>query len=82
MKNIIKKVTSRKFIVTAVIITGGLATAFKGSSNEKLQITGYIMAAVAAIVYMIIEGNIDKTSVANETAKAIEGIEIIESEDN
>lgn len=76
---IIKKITSRKFIVTAVIIVAGLAAAFKESGNEKVQIAGCVMAGVASIVYMVIEGTVDKASVQTETKNildAVEGIEI------
>lgn len=83
MNKIINKVTSRKFVVTAVVIIAGLAAAFKDSSNEKVQIAGYVMAGVAAIAYAVIEGTIDKESVkssASEAIKGIEGIEIKEIE--
>lgn len=80
MKKVLNKITSRKFIVTAVIIISGLAAAFKSSHNEKVQIIGCVMAAMAGIAYMVIEGTIDKTSVGDAATKAINGIQTIESE--
>lgn len=78
MNKLVNKITSRKFIVTAVIIVAGLAAAFKDSANEKVQIAGYVMAAVAAISYSVIEGTVDKASVKSNVTEAIKGIEGIE----
>ena len=88
MDKIIKKITSRKFIVTVVIIAAGIGAALKSANNEKVQIAGYVIAGAAAVAYMAIEGTVDKASVQSETKNvidAIEGIEIaaeeIETED-
>lgn len=50
MKDIVRKITSRKFVLTVVIVVAGLATAFKTVNNEKVQIVGCVMAAMAAII--------------------------------
>lgn len=79
MNKIVKKITSRKFIVTAAIIVAGIGAALKSANNEKVQIAGYVIAGVAAIAYMAIEGTVDKASVQAETKNvldAVEGIEI------
>lgn len=77
MKDIVRKITSRKFVLTVVIVVAGLATAFKAVDNEKVQIAGCVMAAVATIVYSIVEGTVDKASVADTTIDCIEAIEAI-----
>lgn len=79
MKNIVKKVTSRKFIITVVIIAAGIGAALKSANNEKVQIAGYVIAGAAAVAYMVIEGTVDKAAVQTETKNildAVEGIEI------
>lgn len=88
MKNILKKITSRKFIVTVAIIAAGIGAALKSANNEKVQIAGYVIAGVAAVAYMVIEGTVDKASVQAETKNvldAVEGIEVnseeLETED-
>lgn len=83
MDKIIKKVTSRKFIVTVVIIAAGIGAALKSANNEKVQIAGYVIAGAAAVAYMAIEGTVDKASVQSETKKvidAVEGVELIAQE--
>lgn len=79
MKNIAKKITSRKFIVTVVVIAAGIGAALKSANNEKVQIAGYVIAGAAAVSYMVIEGTVDKAAVQTETKNildAVEGIEI------
>lgn len=79
MDKIIKKITSRKFIVTVVIIAAGIGAALKSANNEKVQIAGYVIAGTAAVAYMVIEGTVDKAAVQTETKNvldAVEGIEI------
>lgn len=83
MKGIIKKITSRKFLVTIAIIAAGIGAALKSANNEKVQIAGYVIAGGAAIAYMAIEGTVDKASVQAETKNvldAVEGIEISSEE--
>ncbi len=78
MDKIIKKITSRKFIVTAVIIAAGIGAALKSANNEKVQIAGYVIAGVAAVAYMVIEGTVDKASVQAETKNVLDSVEGIE----
>lgn len=78
MDKIVKKITSRKFIVTVVIIAAGIGTALKSANNEKVQIAGYVIAGAAAVAYMAIEGTVDKASVQSETQKVIDAVESTE----
>ncbi len=78
MKNILKKITSRKFIITAVIVVAGIGAALKSADNEKVQIAGFVIAGVAAVVYQAIEGSIDKASVQTETKKMLDAVEDVE----
>lgn len=83
MDKIIRKITSRKFIVTVVIIAAGIGAALKSANNDKVQIAGFVIAGVAAIAYQVIEGSIDKASVQTETKKvidAVEGVEVVAEE--
>ena len=75
MDKIIKKITSRKFIVTVVIIAAGIGAALKSANNEKVQIAGYVIAGTAAVVYMAIEGTVDKAAVQTETKNVLNAFE-------
>lgn len=79
MDKVIKKVTSRKFIVTVVIVAAGIGAALKSANNEKVQIAGYVIAGTAAVAYMAIEGTVDKASVQAEAKNVLDAVEGIES---
>ena len=66
-KNILEKLTSRKFIVTAITAIAGIVTLIIGE-NEVVQIVaGAAMTIVPTIVYCIMEGAIDAQSVKTIT---------------
>jgi hypothetical protein len=81
-KEFVAKITSRKFLLALVGVISGLATAFSGINNEKIKITGYTLAGLSAITYMIIEGRVDVKSVANTVVSTVEKIETVKREDN
>lgn len=62
-ENLIKKLTSRKFIVTIITAITGIITMIIGD-NELVQIiSGAAMTIVPTIVYCVTEGVIDAKSV-------------------
>ena len=62
-KNILEKLTSRKFIVTVITAIAGIITMIIGE-NEVVQIVaGAAMTVVPTIVYCLMEGTIDAKSV-------------------
>ena len=66
-KSILEKLTSRKFIVTAITAIAGIITLIIGE-NEMVQIVaGALMTIVPTIVYCIMEGTIDAKSVKTIT---------------
>ena len=67
MKNFIKKLTSRKFIVTAISAIAGIVTLFVGE-NEIVQIVASaLMIVIPTIVYCITEGVLDSKSLKTIT---------------
>ena len=74
-KNILEKLTSRKFIVTAITAIAGIITAIIGENETVQIIVGAAMTIIPTIVYCIMEGVIDAKSVktiADATADAAE----------
>ena len=74
-KNILEKLTSRKFIVTAITAIAGVITAIIGENETVQIIAGAAMTIIPTIVYCIMEGVIDAKSVktiAEATADAAE----------
>ena len=74
-KNILEKLTSRKFIVTAITAIAGIVTLIIGE-NEVVQIVaGAAMTIVPTIVYCIMEGTIDAKSVKTITEVTVDAAE-------
>lgn len=74
-KNILEKLTSRKFIVTAISAIAGIITLIIGESEVVQVIAGAAMTIVPAIVYCIMEGVIDAKSVKTITDATVEAAE-------
>lgn len=74
-EQLIKKLTSRKFILAAITAIAGLITLIVGDNVIVQTIAGAAMTIVPTIVYCIMEGKIDAASVktiTNATADAAE----------
>lgn len=59
---LIKKLTSRKFIVTVITAITGIITMFIGENEMVQTVAGAAMAIVPTIVYCFMEGTIDAKS--------------------
>ena len=75
MKNFIKKITSRKFIVTAISAIAGVVTLFVGNNAVVETIASALMIVVPTIVYCITEGVLDKESIKTITEVAVDTAE-------
>lgn len=75
--NKIENIFSRKFILTATLVIGGIATGLKSVDNPSVQIAGVIIACAAGVVYTIVEGKIDAVAIAGEVEESIAEIEKI-----
>lgn len=74
-RNILNKLTSRKFIVTAITAIAGIVTMIIGE-NEMVQIiAGAAMTIVPTIVYCIMEGVVDAKSVKTITEATVDAAE-------
>jgi len=62
-QDLIRKLTSRKFIISAISALAGIVTIIFGHGQEVNVIAGALMTIVPALVYCIMEGKIDAASV-------------------
>ena len=67
---IIKKLTSRKFIVSVITLIAGVVTMIIGHEHEVTTIAGALMSIVPAVVYCVMEGVVDAASVKTITDAA------------
>lgn len=73
--NFVKKLTSRKFIVTAISTIAGLVTLFVGNSEVVQIIASAAMIVIPTIVYCITEGVIDAQNVKTITDAVVDTAE-------
>lgn len=58
-KSVLEKLTSRKFITTAITMLVGIITMCIGENAVVQSIAGALMTIIPTIVYCIVEGRID-----------------------
>lgn len=74
-RNILNKLTSRKFIVTAITAIAGIVTLIIGENEVVQIIAGAAMTIVPTIVYCIMEGMVDAKSVKTITEATVDAAE-------
>lgn len=80
--NIIKKITSRKFIIAVITSIVGIITLFVGDNEAVNVIAGAAMTIIPTIVYCIVEGVIDAKSVETITDATVDAAEKLGADDS
>lgn len=65
--NIIRKITSRKFLVALITLVAGVVTMVVGDNETVSVIAGAAMTIVPTVAYCIVEGKIDAKSLETIT---------------
>lgn len=73
--DLVRKLTSRKFIVSLITVIAGIVTLIIGENAIVQIIAGAAMTIIPTIVYCIMEGKIDSASVKTVTETAIDAAE-------
>lgn len=73
--NLIKKLTSRKFIVTAITAIAGIVTMIIGNNAAVQTVAGAAMTIIPTVVYCLMEGVIDAKSVQTITKTTADAAE-------
>lgn len=77
MTNIIRKITSRKFILALAGIFTGIAMALGVDSSEITTVAGAVTALASAVTYIIVEGRVDAEAVKKSVEATQEAVEVI-----
>lgn len=72
MKEILRKLSSRKLWVAIVGIIVGVAAAFGINESEYMAITGVVTSASAVVAYIVGEAKIDAARISNDQNQDIE----------
>ena len=70
--NILRKLTSRKFLMALTAVISGIITAIAGGGDEVSTIVGSAMTITATVVYCIMEGVVDAKSVHKVADAAVD----------
>lgn len=83
MKDIIRKLSSRKLWLALAGVATGIAMALGVEGNEITAVTGAVTALISAVTYIITEGKIDAERVKTAVESTQTAIDVIEGvEDN
>lgn len=77
----LEKFKSRKFIIAVLTMVAGVATALTETGGEIGTICGIIAAVAGAVVYIVVEGNIDAKAVQLVTDAATEIIDYFDDDE-
>ena len=80
--NIIRKLTSRKFIIAVITAIAGIITVCIGENEVVTVIAGAAMTIVPTIAYCIVEGVIDAKSVGVITDATVDAAEKLGASDD
>ena len=79
--NIIKKLTSRKFIIAAITAIAGIITLFVGDNEVVQVIAGAAMTIIPTVVYCLMEGIVDAKSIKTITEATADAAEKLGADD-
>lgn len=82
MNTLIRKVTSRKFLVSVAGLIVGIAMALGAEASDIQTVAGAVTALVSVVTYVTTEGKVDAAGVKNAVESVQEAAETIEKQDN
>ena len=82
MKEILRKLSSRKLWMAIAGVATGIYMALGGDASDVSTIAGAVTAVVSVVTYIAVEGKVDAESVKNAIIEIQDGLEIIEGADD
>ena len=81
MREVIRKLSSRKLWMAIAGVATGVAMALGADATEVSTVAGAVTALLSAVTYIVVEGQVDAESVKNAIIEIQEGIDVIEGKD-
>lgn len=78
MKEILRKLTSRKLWMAIAGVASGIAMAFGAETTEISTIAGAVTALISVVTYIYVEGKVDAEGVKNAVTATQNAIDTIE----
>ena len=82
MKEILRKLSSRKLWMAIAGIATGIAMALGVDTSEIGTIAGAVTALISVVTYIYVEGKVDAEGVKNVIVATQEAVDIIEGADS
>ena len=82
MSTLKSKLTSRKFWLTLISVAAGIAQLLGADGNIVSTVSGALLAAVPAIIYVITEGKIDAEGVKKLASSLSDSLDVIAGDEN
>ena len=80
MKEILRKLSSRKLWMAVAGIATGIAMALGADANDISTISGAITAIVSVVTYIAVEGKVDAESVKNAVVATQDAVEVMKDD--
>lgn len=82
LKNIIRKLSSRKLWMAIAVVGTGVSVALGADATEIQTIAGSLTALLGAMTYIVTEGKIDAANVNSALDAVVDFVETLEASDN
>ena len=82
MKEILRKLSSRKLWMAIAGVATGVAMALGVDSTEIGTVAGAVTALISVVTYIYVEGKVDAEGVKNVIVATQEAVDIIEGADS
>jgi len=81
MKNILKKLASRKLWLALAGVAMGLSMALGADAEEISAVAGAVTALISAVTYILVEGKIDAERIKNAAEQTQQAVEVFQRDD-
>lgn len=81
MKEILRKLSSRKLWMAIAGVATGIAVALGVDSSEIGTVAGAVTALISVVTYIYVEGKVDAEGVKSAIVAAQEAVDVIEEGD-
>jgi hypothetical protein len=80
MKEIIRKLSSRKLWMAIAGVATGVAMALGVDTNDIGTVSGAVTALVSVVTYIVVEGKVDAEGVKNAIEATQDAVEVMDND--
>ena len=80
MKEVLRKLSSRKLWMAIAGVATGVAMALGADTTDMGEVAGAVTALLSVVTYIWVEGKVDAEGVKNAIIEIQEGIEVLDGD--